>query len=163
MLFVSASSTVLRLADRDGGVPFFETKPIDLSLFLWQIWSGERRWYPKGQAHERFAGWALVTDVEAFTRWRQELRERQRVANMQARVVVPPRPVAPAVAPPAPPTHVRAADLADTEQRARPASPPPSGSESRAAVRPRASVSARHEPVRRRGWLLRYLRAFFEG
>ena len=160
---VSASSTALRLADRDGGAPFFETKPIDLSLFLWQIWSGERRWYPKGQAHESFAGWALVTDVEAFTRWRQELRERQRVANMQARVVVPPRPVAPAVAPPAPPTHVRAADLADTEQRARPASPPPSGSEPKAAVRPRASVSARHEPVRRRGWLLRYLRAFFEG
>jgi hypothetical protein len=130
---ISASSTVLRLTHKDSGEPFFDTRPIDLSLFLRQVWSGKRRWYPKGQAHKGFAGWALVSDVEAFGEWHRQRREKMRADAAAA--------AAARYRPSAPPTLV---------------SPPV-----KAAPAGRPAAPIRQEPPRR-GGLWAYLRAFFE-
>ncbi len=54
---------------------YFKTRPMELDQFLLEVWSGRRRWYKKGEAHHRFAGWALVADVELFHEWREIQRK----------------------------------------------------------------------------------------
>lgn len=69
---VQAAATVLKkkVAPSKNG-DFFEPTKLDLSVFLRQVWSGDRRWYPRGQAH-RFAGWALESDMKDKRSWEQE-------------------------------------------------------------------------------------------
>lgn len=73
--YCDASSTVLHLDEKGSDVPTFFSKPLDLSTFLRQVWAGERRWYPRGQAHATFAGWALDSDVDKMAAWRRGRRE----------------------------------------------------------------------------------------
>lgn len=96
---VVASSTVLRRVDNDDGEPSLLPDPLDLSVFLRQVWAGERRWYPRGQAHATFAGWALARDVDAVFAWRSKRKsmEPQRealrsaaIARAAAQTVPPP-------------------------------------------------------------------------
>jgi hypothetical protein len=155
---VSASSTVLRLSHKDSGEPLFDTRPIDLALFLRQVWSGKRRWYPKGQAHKGFAGWALVSDVEAFELWHRQHREQMRAAAAAA--------IAARSRPPAPAVQVSPAKAAPAPLPAREPAPRPAR---RPVPKPQVSPVARARPAApvqqeqpRRGGLWRYLRALFD-
>ncbi|WP_210687334.1 hypothetical protein [Mycolicibacterium sp. GESEQ-9] len=150
---VSASSTVLRLSHKDGGEPFFDTQPIDLALFLRQVWSGKRRWYPKGRAHKSFAGWALVGDVEALESWQQQRREQMRAAAARSRPSTP--------VPARPPAKPVPAPVQAREPAARPAARAAPAPQVASVARTRPAESVRQQPPRR-GRLWRYLRAFFE-
>lgn len=76
---IMAADTVLNRVAEDLE---FEPKSIPLPIFLRQVWSGQRQWYAKGQAHSGIAGWALTADVEAVS----AARERRRYAEHDKRV-----------------------------------------------------------------------------
>lgn len=81
-LSISATATVLTPRDKpthDDG--FFRTQPLDLDVFLQQVWAGDRLWYPRGHAHKKLAGWALTSDMESQTEWMIREAERQRVVT----------------------------------------------------------------------------------
>lgn len=72
-----AGATILRPA----AVPewprgYFETHPIELRLFLQQVWAGNRIWVDNTQVH-KFGGWILIADLERHNQWRAEEKSRR--------------------------------------------------------------------------------------
>ncbi|RIS83614.1 hypothetical protein [Mycobacteroides abscessus] len=111
--WIKAATTVFTPLKVPKGRTYFETKPILLSQFLQEVWSGQRRWYPRGEVHT-FAGWVLNEDYEKYERWYDAQQKLQHAVITQppARptpVKVSPPQTQPAAVPSAEPTLVPAA------------------------------------------------------
>lgn len=85
VLSVRATATVLakldtpqphraRKSGKRNSVKYFQSESMRLHTFLDEVWSGKRRWYPKGSPHY-IAGWILVEEYEQH---RSEIVERRR-------------------------------------------------------------------------------------
>lgn len=70
---VRATGTLLRSRDEpqpDDDFGFFESeKRVPLDRFLREVWSGERRWFSRGDIHS-YAGWVKVGDEVRYREWR---------------------------------------------------------------------------------------------
>lgn len=90
---IKAATTVFTPREIPTSNEFFGTRPIPLSQFLNEVWTGQRRWYRRGEVH-KFAGWALNEDHEKYQRWHAAKQLVRRTVTEP-----PSRPAAPVKAP----------------------------------------------------------------
>ena len=77
-----AGATVLRpAAAPEWPRGYFETHPIELRLFLQQVWAGDRIWIDNPQVH-KFGSWILTTDLEQHNQWRAEEKARRNAPRL---------------------------------------------------------------------------------